>query len=98
MSDAVIALVPLYFMSYFYYGSRVLFVGAFSALLCLACDWACNYLLYRRINFRDLSSLVTGHHHSMLCPQPSLLCCCRRLPVCYPGYKGSIWRYRPQRI
>ena len=35
MSDAVIALVPLYFMSYFYYGSRVLFVGAFSALLCL---------------------------------------------------------------
>ena len=49
MSDAVIALVPLYFMSYFYYGSRVLFVGAFSALLCLACDWACNYLLYRRI-------------------------------------------------
>ena len=42
MSDAVIALVPLYFMSYFYYGSRVLFVGAFSALLCLACDWACN--------------------------------------------------------
>ena len=62
----MIALVPLYFMSYFYYGSRVLFVGAFSALLCLACDWACNYLLYRRINFRDLISLVTGIIISML--------------------------------
>lgn len=68
MSDTVIALVPLYFMSYFYYGSRVLLIGAFSGLLSLLCDWGCNYLLYRRINFRDLSGMVTGIIISMLMP------------------------------
>lgn len=66
MGDTAIALIPLYFMSYFYYGSRVLMIGAVSTITCLVTDWLCSYLLYRRINWRDLSSVVTGIIISML--------------------------------
>lgn len=68
MSDTFIALVPLYFMSYFYYGSRVILIGAVSILTCLLTDWLCSYLLYRRINLRDISAAVTGSIISMLVP------------------------------
>ena len=68
MSDVIIALVPLYFMSYFYYGPRVFLVGFTSVLICLICDWVCEYLLQGRINFRDLSAAVTGIIISMLVP------------------------------
>ena len=68
MSDAAIALVPLYFMSYFYYGSRVLLVGGVSILTCLICDWICGYLLQRKLNLRDLSAAVTGIIISMMVP------------------------------
>lgn len=68
MSDTAIALIPLYFMSYFYYGSRVFMIGSVSVLTCLVTDWLCSYLLYRRINLRDMSSIVTGIIISMLVP------------------------------
>ena len=48
MSDVVIALVPLYFMSYFYYGFRVIAVGAAAVLTCLLSDWLCCFLTYRQ--------------------------------------------------
>lgn len=68
MSDVIIALVPLYFMSYFYYGPRVLLLGLTSVATCLACDWICSLLLHRQVNFRDFSPIVTGLIISMLMP------------------------------
>ena len=67
-SDMIIALVPLYFMAYFYYGSRVLVVGAAAVSTCLICDWICGLLLHHRIEFRDLSAAITGLIISMLMP------------------------------
>ena len=66
MGDVIIALVPLYFMAFFYYGYRVLLVGMTAVLSCLLSDWLSSYLLYRRINFRDLSPVVTGLIISMM--------------------------------
>ena len=60
MGDVIIALAPLYFMAYFYYGSRVLLLAAAAILSCTVCDWLCSLILYRRINSRDLSPVVTG--------------------------------------
>ena len=60
MGDVIIALAPLYFMACFYYGYRILLVGATAVLSCLLADWLCSYLLHGRINSRDLSSVVTG--------------------------------------
>ena len=68
MGDTLISLLPLYFMSYFYYGPRVLVIGAVAVLTCLAADWLCSYLTYRRVNLRDLSAAVTGVIISMLMP------------------------------
>ena len=60
MGDVIIALAPLYFMACFYYGYRILLVGATAVLSCLLADWLCSYLLHGRINSRDLSAVVTG--------------------------------------
>lgn len=60
MGDVIIALAPLYFMACFYYGYRILLVGAAAVLSCLLADWLCSYLLHGRINSRDLSAVVTG--------------------------------------
>lgn len=68
MGDTLISLLPLYFMSYFYYGPRVLVIGAVAVLTCLAADWLCSCLTYRRVNLRDLSAAVTGVIISMLMP------------------------------
>ena len=46
MGDVIIALAPLYFMACFYYGYRILLVGATAVLSCLLADWLCSYLLH----------------------------------------------------
>lgn len=68
MSDTIIALVPLFFMSYFYYGPRVFLVGGVSVLTCLLADWMTSLLLHQKINLRDLSPVVTGILITMLVP------------------------------
>ena len=68
MGDMIIALVPLYFMAYFYYGSRIFLLGATAVTTCLLCSWLCDFLLHRRVNFRDMSSVVTGLIISMMMP------------------------------
>lgn len=42
MGDVIIALAPLYFMACFYYGYRILLVGATAVLSCLLADWLCR--------------------------------------------------------
>lgn len=60
MADAVAALSFLYAMAFYYYGPRVLILGAGSVLVCLLTDILCNLMLKRRHNIRDLSAIVTG--------------------------------------
>ena len=40
MGDMVIALLPLYFMAYFFYGSHVAVLGAVSVIDCVLMDVA----------------------------------------------------------
>lgn len=68
MSDMIIALMPLFCMSFFYYGPRVFLVGGVSVLTCLLADWMCSLLLHQKINLRDLSPVVTGLIITMLVP------------------------------
>lgn len=68
MGDTIIALAPLYFMAYFYYGVRVLAVGGLAIGTCVAADWFCSLLTRRHVNFRDLSPVVTGMVLSLLMP------------------------------
>ena len=98
MGDTLISLLPLYFMSYFYYGPRVLVIGAVAVLTCLAADWLCSYLTYRRVNLRDLSAAVTGVIISMLMPPAIPDGHCGRLAVCHPGVQSTLWRNRSQHL
>lgn len=68
MSDMIIALMPLFCMSFFYYGPRVFLVGGVSVLTCLLADWMCSLLLHQKNNPRDLSPVVTGLIITMLVP------------------------------
>ncbi len=60
MGDMVIALLPLYFMAYFFYGSHVAVLGAVSVIVCVLLDVACTFLSRRRVGILDLSPVVTG--------------------------------------
>lgn len=60
MADVVISLLALYFIAYFYYGIRVLVLGAYSVLLSWVLDTLCVFLATKRFRLRDISSLVTG--------------------------------------
>ena len=60
MLDAIIALLPLYVMSYIYYGPRALLLGAVGFVSALLTGYLCNLLTDRRINLSDLSAAVTG--------------------------------------
>lgn len=68
MLDAVIALVPLYVMAYFYYGLRALSLGLVSAMFCYALDRFCFFLRKKRLALFDLSALITGLIVPLLCP------------------------------
>lgn len=68
MSDTIISLIPLFFMAFFYYGYRVLIIGAAAVLACTLSDWICQLLQYQRVNLRDLSPIVTGMIIALLMP------------------------------
>lgn len=60
MGDMILALLPLYVMAYIYYGPRSAVLGLVGAGTCLLADWLCSLISGRKINFYDLSPLVTG--------------------------------------
>ena len=60
MGDMVIALIPLYFMAFFFYGSQVAVLGGVSVLTCVLLDVACTYISGRKVGVLDLSPVVTG--------------------------------------
>lgn len=60
MLDALITLLFLYGMAFFYYGPRALTLGLASLLAAVVCDLLCTLVSLRSPNIRDLSPLVTG--------------------------------------
>lgn len=68
MDDVIIALMPLCFMAFYYYGVRALAVCAVSVLACLGADMLGALLLGKKPNLRDHSSIVTGLVIALLMP------------------------------
>ncbi len=68
MGDAVLALLPLYFMACFFYGPRAAALGILSVLVCFVSDLLCQKLAGRKIGVIDLSPVVTGLIIPLLLP------------------------------
>ncbi len=68
MTDVIIALCPLYLMSFFYYGIRSLVLGISGALFCTAFSVLSTLICRQKINFFDLAPVVTGLILPLLMP------------------------------
>lgn len=60
MMDVVIALLPLYFMAFYFFGLRALLLGLASTAAAVVSDFVCILLEGKRPYLRDISSVVTG--------------------------------------
>jgi len=68
MADVIIALVPLYAMAAYFYGKRVLVLGAFSVAATVLIDFICTALRHQVPNIRDHSNIITGMIIPLLLP------------------------------
>lgn len=68
MIDAVIAILPLYAMAVYYYGTRALLLGAASVAVSVAADAVCLIIARKVPNIRDFSAVVTGLIIPLLMP------------------------------
>lgn len=68
MTDVIIALLPLYLMSFFYYGARAVVLGIFGVAGCAVCSALSNLIIGEKINFRDLTPVITGLIIPLLLP------------------------------
>lgn len=68
MADVIIALLPLYLMSFFYYGARAVLLGAFGVLCCTVCSALSDFVNRNKINLRDLTPVITGLIIPLLMP------------------------------
>lgn len=68
MGDVILSLLPIYFISYCFYGLRAVVLGLISVVTCWVADIICNKLRGRRINFYDLSPVVTGMIIALMLP------------------------------
>ncbi|RPF47545.1 electron transport complex protein RnfD [Hydrogenoanaerobacterium saccharovorans] len=68
MGDAIIALLPLYLMAFYFYGERAAMLGLVSVGTCVAADILCILLRGQKINLRDFSPVVTGMMLPLLLP------------------------------
>lgn len=60
MSDAIITLLFIYAMAFYYYGLRAVMLGLVSVAASYITDILCRLVARRKLNFRDLSPIVTG--------------------------------------
>lgn len=60
MCDVIIAMIPLYAMAFFYYGTRAIALGLISAAVCLVADNICKLIAGKKPSLRECSALVTG--------------------------------------
>ena len=68
MADVIIALLPLYLMAFYFYGTRALLLGATGVFTCVVSDMLCVILRGQRVNPRDFSPVVTGMLIPLLLP------------------------------
>ena len=68
MGDAVLVLLILYAMAFYYYGPRALALGAWSVAISVVTDILCVLISGKRPNIRDFSPLVTGMLIPLLMP------------------------------
>ena len=68
MTDVIIALVPLYLMSFFYYGARALVLGILGVICCVGFSAVGNLIFREKIYLRDLTPIVTGLIIPLLMP------------------------------
>ncbi len=67
MADVIIALLPVYLMSFFYYGLRAVMLGIFGAVTCAVLSLIGQLLLKEKLNF-DLTPIITGLIIPLLMP------------------------------
>lgn len=60
MQDAIVAMIPLYFMAYYFYGTRALILGLTGIITCCIADVLCVKLAGRKIGLADISPVITG--------------------------------------
>ena len=80
MVDVLVALLPLLVMACYYYGFRALMVSLLSVATCVLAEWVCVKLRQKKVNVRDLSSVVTGLMLALL--MPCLLYTSRERKIC----------------
>ena len=68
MFDAIVAMLPLYGMSTYFYGPRCLVLALISVISCLASDYICSVMMGKGISIRDISPVVTGLIIPLLLP------------------------------
>lgn len=68
MTDMIIALFPLYFMAFYYYGLRSAVVGILSIVTCTVTESICVKMKGEKLNPRDLTSVVTGMILALMMP------------------------------
>jgi len=71
MVDVIIALLPLYAMATYFYGNRVIVLGAFSALIAIVLDMLFVAMRHHVPNIRDYSAIITGLIIPLLMPASS---------------------------
>lgn len=68
MTDVIIALIPLYVMSFFYYGARAIALGLCGAISCMVFSLAGTLISKESLNLRDLTPVITGLIIPLLMP------------------------------
>ena len=68
MLDVVIALIPVYCMSFYFYGKRAIYLLFLSTMTSIAADLICVLISRRIPNIKDLSMVVTGMLIPLLMP------------------------------
>ena len=68
MLDVVIALIPVYCMSFYFYGKRAIYLLFLSVMTAVLSDLACVLISGRIPNIKDLSMVVTGMLIPLLMP------------------------------
>ena len=68
MGDAVITLLAVYVIAWFYYGVRAVVLGALSIAICWAADALCTLWRRRAVNPFDFSPVITGLLIPLLLP------------------------------
>ncbi|MEG0899662.1 MAG: RnfABCDGE type electron transport complex subunit D [Oscillospiraceae bacterium] len=68
MLDTIIALLPLYCLSYYFYGARTVVMALISIVTCIICDTSGVLLSRNKLSIRDYSPIITGMIIPLLLP------------------------------